>query len=89
MFPLDKEEKRIEGLRERLKLYSEILRNLVILLIAVAGWTVSLLFKLSNPVVIPLMFMGLILTVGILFGIFRLVITIRELLQELEKWEKS
>ena len=89
MFPLDKEEKRIEGLRERLKLYSEILRNLVILLIAVAGGTVSLLFKLSNPVVIPLMFMGLILTVGILFGIFRLVITIRELLQELEKWEKS
>jgi hypothetical protein len=86
---LDKEEKRIEGLRERLKLYSEILRNLVILLIAVAGGTVSLLFKLSNPVVIPLMFMGLILTVGILFGIFRLVITIRELLQELEKWEKS
>jgi len=89
VFPLDKEEKRIEGLRERLKLYSEILRNLVILLIAVAGGTVSLLFKLSNPVVIPLMFMGLILTVGILFGIFRLVITIRELLQELEKWEKS
>jgi len=86
---LDKEEKRIEGLRERLKLYSEILRNLVILLIAVAGGTVSLLFRLSNPVAIPLMFMGLILTVGILFGIFRLVITIRELLQELEKWEKS
>ena len=89
MFPLDKEEKRIEGLRERLKLFSEILRNLVILLIAVVGGTVSLLFKLSNPVAIPLMFMGLILTVGILFGIFRLVITIRELLQELEKWEKS
>jgi TRAP-type C4-dicarboxylate transport system permease small subunit len=86
---LNKEEKRIEGLRERLKLFSEILRNLVILLIAVVGGTVSLLFKLSNPVAIPLMFMGLILTVGILFGIFRLVITIRELLQELEKWEKS
>jgi len=86
---LDREEKKIESLRERLKLYSEILRNLVILLIAVAGGTVSLLFRLSNPVVIPLMFMGLILTVGILFGIFRLVITIRELLQELEKWERS
>jgi TRAP-type C4-dicarboxylate transport system permease small subunit len=86
---LNKEEKRIEGLRERLKLFSEVLRNLVILLIAVVGGTVSLLFKLSNPVAIPLMFMGLILTVGILFGIFRLVITIRELLQELEKWEKS
>ena len=86
---MNKEEKRIEGLRERLKLFSEVLRNLVILLIAVVGGTVSLLFKLSNPVAIPLMFMGLILTVGILFGIFRLVITIRELLQELEKWEKS
>ena len=86
---MDREEKRIEGLRERLKLFSEVLRNLVILLIAVVGGTVSLLFKLSNPVAIPLMFMGLILTVGILFGIFRLVITIRELLQELEKWEKS
>ena len=86
---MDREEKKIESLRERLKLYSEILRNLVILLIAVAGGTVSLLFRLSNPVVIPLMFMGLILTVGILFGIFRLVITIRELLQELEKWERS
>ena len=86
---MDKEEKRIEGLRERLKLFSEILRNLVILLIAVAGGTISLLFKFSNPVAVPLMFMGLVLTVGILSGIIRLVIVIRELLQELEKWEKS
>ncbi len=86
---MDKEEKRIEGLRERLKLYSEILRNLVILLIAVAGGTVSLLFRLSNPVAVPLMLMGLTLTVGILFGIVRLAINIREHLQELEKWEKS
>ncbi|WP_283400896.1 hypothetical protein [Desulfurobacterium pacificum] len=49
---MDREEKKIEALKERLKLYSEILRNLVILLIAVAGGTVGLLFKFSNPVVI-------------------------------------
>lgn len=86
---MDREEKKIESIRERLKLYSEVLRNLVILIIAVAGGTVGLLFKLSNPVAIPLMFMGLFLTVGILMGIFQLMIVIKELLQELEKWEKS
>ena len=85
---MDREEKKLESLRERLKLYSEILRNLVILLIAVAGGTVSLLFKLSNPVAVPLTFMGLILTAGIFFGVIRFAIVIKELLQELEKWER-
>ncbi|SMO84003.1 hypothetical protein SAMN06269117_1433 [Balnearium lithotrophicum] len=86
---MNKEQKQLESIKERLKLYSEILKNLTILLIAVAGGTIGLLFKLSNPIAIPLLVMGLSLTIGILFGIFRLSISIRETLEELKKWEKN
>jgi hypothetical protein len=86
---LDREQKQLESIKEHLKLYSEILKNLTILLIAVAGGTIGLLFKLSNPIAIPLLIMGLLLTIGILFGIFRLSISIREKLEELKEWEKN
>jgi hypothetical protein len=82
-------DRKIESIKERLKLYSEILRILVILLIAISGGTAGLLFKLSNPVAIPLLFLGLVLTVGILFGIVRLSIRLKECLEELGIWERN
>ena len=74
---------RIEIVRAKLMLYAELLRNLVILLIAVGGGSVGLLFKLSNPVSIPLLVLGLILTLGLIFGIIRLAICIKLALKEL------
>ena len=64
--------------------YTELLRNLVILLIAVGGGSISLLFKLSNPVSVPLLILGLILTLGLIFGIVRLAICIKSVLKELQ-----
>jgi hypothetical protein len=79
----------IESIKERLKLYTELLRNLVILLIAVGGGTAGLLFKLSNPVSVPLLLLGLTLTAGVIFGIVRTAISIKETVEELREWEKK
>ena len=49
---MDRDEKVLEALKEKLKLYLEALRNLVILLIATTGGTIGLLFKFSHPVAI-------------------------------------
>ena len=82
-------DKKIEIAGKKLMVYTELLRNLVILLIAVGGGSVSLLFKLSNPVSIPLLILGLILTLGLIFGIVRLAICIKSVLKELQQWEKK
>ncbi len=81
--------RQIESIKERFKLYTEFLRNLVILLIAVGGGTVGFLFKLSNPVSVPLLLLGLVLTIGLIFGIVRTAISIKETLEELRKWERK
>lgn len=82
-------DKKIEIAGKKLMVYTELLRNLVILLIAVGGGSISLLFKLSNPVSIPLLILGLILTLGLIFGIVRLAICIKSVLKELQQWEKK
>ncbi|RTZ58809.1 MAG: hypothetical protein DSZ31_05025 [Gammaproteobacteria bacterium] len=82
-------DKQIESIKERLKLYTELLRNLVILLITIGGGSVSLLFKLSNPISLPLVVLGLILTVGLFLGAVRISITLKELIEELREWEKK
>ena len=82
-------DKQIESIKERLKLYTELLRNLVIFLIAVGGGSASLLFKLSNPISLPLVILGLILTLGLFFGIMRIAFTLKELVEELREWEKK
>jgi len=86
---LDREEKVLEIIKERLKLYLEVLRNLVILLIATAGGTIGLLFKLSHPIAIPLLALGLILTVGILIGIVKTAVSLTNLLREMESWARK
>ena len=82
-------DEKIEIAGKKLMVYTELLRNLVILLIAVGGGSVSLLFKLSNPVSIPLLILGLILTLGLIFGIVRLAICIKSVLKELQQWERK
>ena len=82
-------DRQMESIRERLRLYTELLRNLVILLIAIGGGSVSLLFKLSNPISLPLVILGLILTLGLFLGSVRIAVTLRELVEELREWEKK
>lgn len=82
-------DKKLESIKERLRIYSEILRNLVLLLVAVGGGSIGLLFKASNPVSIPLIILGLILSVGLIFGIVRTSLLIKETLEELRKWERK
>jgi len=86
---LDRDEKVLEALKEKHKFYLEALRNLVILLIATAGGTAGLLFKLSHPITLPLLVLGLVLTVGILLGIVKTAVSLTNLLQEIEKWAKK
>ena len=76
---MDRDEKVLEALKEKHKFYLEALRNLVILLIATAGGTIGLLFKLSHPVAIPLLTLGLVLTTGILFGIGKILLSLANL----------
>ena len=74
-------DKKLESIKERLRLYSEILRNLMLLLIAVGGGSIGLLFKASNPVSVPLIVLGLILSIGLIFGIVRVSLLIKETLK--------
>jgi len=83
------DDKRLEVLKEELKVYLEFLRNITILLIAVGGGTIGLLFKLSDPVAIPLVFVGLITFSGLSIGGIRVILKIKELVRELWKWEKK
>jgi len=73
------DDKRLEVLKEELKVYLEFLRNITILLIAVGGGTIGLLFKLSDPVAIPLVFVGLITFSGLSIGGIRVILKIKEL----------
>ncbi len=79
-------DKKIEIIGKKLALYTELLRNLVILLIAVGGGSAGLLFRLSNPISIPLLILGLILTLGLIFGIVRVAVSIKTVLKELQQW---
>ena len=83
------DDKRLKVLKEELKVYLEFLRNITILLIAVGGGTIGLLFKLSDPVAIPLVFVGLITFSGLSIGGIRVILKIKELVRELWKWEKK
>ena len=47
---MDKEQKELEFLKEKLSYYKELLRNLTVLLVALAGGIASLLFRLTNPI---------------------------------------
>jgi len=64
------EEKELEVLKEKISYYKELLKNLTIILIATVGGTAGLLFKLSNPVAVLLIFPGIILSSGVTVSIF-------------------
>ena len=73
-------EKRVE---KEIEFYIEVLKLLVIVLIATTGGTVRLLYKLSNPVTLPLLFIGLWIITVLVIGIGFITFRIKELLRRL------
>jgi len=83
------EEKELEVLKEKISYYKELLKNLTIILIATVGGTAGLLFKLSNPVAVLLIFPGIILSSGVTVSIFAVLDSLRKLIREMEEWKKK
>ena len=83
---MNKEEKELELLKEKLAYYKELLKNLTILLIPLVGGTAGLLFKLNNPISVMLVVPGIILTVGVITGILSVLGSLKKLMKELEEW---
>ena len=65
---------------KEIEFYIEVLKLLIVVLIATAGSAVGLLYKLSNPVTLPLLFIGLWIIAVSLIGIGFVVFRIRELI---------
>jgi hypothetical protein len=86
---MDKEQKELEFLKEKLSYYKELLKNLIILLISLVGGAVGLLFKLSHPVSLILIFPAITLIVGVIAGIVAVLETLRKLMEELKRWKEK
>ena len=72
--------KRVE---KEIDFYIEILKLLVFLLIATAGGTVGLLYKLQVPITLPIVILGLWLSISFTLGIVGVILKIRQLFKEL------
>ena len=86
---MEKEQKELEVLKQKVLFYMELLRNLIILLITLAGGTVGLFFKLDNPIAIPFVFLGIVLISGVIAGTISISSTLKNLFKELEEWKKK
>ena len=65
--------------------YTEVLKLLVLLLVATAGGTVSLLYKMQYSISIPLIFFGIWLSASLVFGIAWTTLKIKRKLEELNE----
>jgi hypothetical protein len=86
---MDKEQKELEFLKEKLSYYKELLRNLTVLLVALAGGIASLLFRLTNPIASVLTFVGLVLLWSLMLEIIFTLKILKSTLKELEKWKEK
>ena len=73
-----------EKVKERIALYRDFLKILSVFSFGVGGGTISLLFRLENPVAIPLLFLGFLLEVSLLFSMMRIFLKIEALIEELK-----
>ena len=74
-----------EAIKERVRLYTELLKVLIVLSATLLGGMVGLLFKLDNSLSIFLLFLGAILEFVIIGFMLRLYLEIEELLRRLEE----
>jgi len=70
---------------KEIEFYIEVLKLLVLLLVAVAGGTISLLYKIQLPVSIPLIFIGAWISSSLVLGIIWTTLKIKKLLEELDE----
>jgi len=74
---MDREQKELEVLKEKL-----------VLLIALVGGTAGLLFKLENPIAVFLVFWGILLISGAIAVTFVILNLMVKTVRELEEWKK-
>ena len=74
---MDREQKELEVLKEKL-----------VLLIALVGGTAGLLFKLENPIAVFLVFWGILLISGAIAVAFVVLDLMMKTIKELEEWKK-
>jgi len=68
-----------------IEFYTEVLKLLVLLLVATAGGTVSLLYKMQFPISVPLIFFGAWISFSLVLGIVWTTLKIRKKLEELDE----
>jgi len=87
---MDKEQARIEYLKEKAKVYTELLKVATAFIIATTGGLVGLFFKLSNKISLPLVAIGIWVLAISLMAFAKAWITAKDYLEEIRKWtEKS
>jgi hypothetical protein len=85
---MDREQKELEVLKEKFTYYRDLFRNFLFLLIALAGGTAGLLFKLENPIAVFLVFWGILLISGAIAVAFVVLDLMMKTIKELEEWKK-
>ena len=78
-------EKLSKRTEKTIEFYTEVLKLLVLLLVATAGGTVSLLYKMQFPISVPLIFFGAWLSFSLVLGIVWTTLKIRKKLEELDE----
>ena len=87
---MDRYEHKTEYLRERAKLYIELMKVSAAFSITVGGGVAGLLFKLDTKVSLPLIAVGLWVLAASLFAMVKSWLSARECIEEIGKWtEKS
>ena len=65
--------------------YTELLRLQVLVLVAATGGLVGLLFKLDNPIVIPLLIIGLVIETSLILSMVFVILKLKELFRRLKE----
>jgi len=68
----------------RVELYRDLLKILSVFTFGIGGGTIGLLFRLEEPVSIPLLFIGASAEVALLLGMARLILKIESLIEEIK-----
>ena len=80
----------LEYAKEKVKIYTEVLKILSAFTAATAGGIVSLLFKLDYKISLPLIAFGLWLEIFFIFGTLKVWLLLNRHTEEIKKWtEKS
>jgi len=69
---------------KEIEFYTEVLKLLTFVLVASAGGTVGFLFKLNNPITVPLVVLGVWVSFSLFLGIAWTTLKIRTLLRRLD-----